>query len=83
MSAATQAPSGIYCLNDVQDSRGRWVKCRYWLGESLQPVVYVASVKKGEEVTIAEPRDVRICKGCGQVAVFVPRAGLDLRRAAS
>lgn len=58
-------------------------RCKYWLGESPEPLVYVESVEKGEEVTIPAPRDVRICKGCGSVAIFVPKASLDLRRMAS
>lgn len=55
-------------------------RCNYWLGESSEPLVYVESVAKGEHVTIPAPRDVRICKGCGHVAIFVPRSSLDLRR---
>lgn len=53
--------------------------CKYWLGESPEPLVYVESVEKGEEVKIPPPRDVRICKGCGSVAIFVPRESLARR----
>lgn len=56
-------------------------RCKYWLGESPEPLVYVESVEKGEEVTIPPPRDVRICKGCGQVAIFVPKSSLKVRHA--
>ena len=66
----------VLCGNTL-DKKGRPVTCDHWLGESPEPLVYVDSVAKGADVRIPPPRDVRICKGCGGVAVFVPRRALD------
>jgi hypothetical protein len=54
--------------------------CDYWLGESVVPLVRVEHVAKGDEVTIRPPRDLRLCKACGRVTVFVAIRDLDMLR---
>jgi hypothetical protein len=55
--------------------------CDYWLGESSTPLVRIEVVAKGEDVALAPPRDLRLCKGCGRVNVFVATKDLDVLRA--
>ena len=57
--------------------------CRKWVGETVAPLVPVETVAAGEESKIAPPRDLRLCRSCGTVTVFIPRADLDLRRSAA
>ncbi|WP_425154697.1 hypothetical protein [Candidatus Palauibacter sp.] len=54
----------------------RCARCDCWLGESAEPLVHVDTVTKGYDVTLAPPRDLRLCKSCGRVNVFVPRRSL-------
>lgn len=51
--------------------------CSHWLGESPVPLVYVESVKKSAEARITTPRDLRLCKSCGYINVFIARADLE------
>lgn len=53
--------------------------CGYWVGESSKPLAYVEHVASGYEAVIPHPRDLRLCKQCSRVSVFVPEE--DLRRA--
>ena len=55
--------------------------CDYWLGESAEPVVFVDHVPRSAEVGVQAPRDLRLCKACGRVNVFVARKDLDSYRA--
>ena len=55
--------------------------CTHWLGESSVPLVFVAHVQKGEEPGVERPRDLRLCKSCGSVNVFVSRNDLAGRLA--
>ena len=66
-------------MSDV-DTSLRCGKCGYWLGESTVSLVRVEHVSKGNDVTIAPPRDLRLCKQCSRVNVFIARADLDLHR---
>jgi hypothetical protein len=60
--------------------------CKTWLGESVVDLVFVEHVEKGvesvSELGVRPPRDLRLCKSCDRVNVFIPRAELDQRRAA-
>lgn len=47
--------------------------CKHWLGESAVPLVYIEHVGHGTEARVAAPRDLRLCKSCGRVNVFVAR----------
>lgn len=55
-------------------------KCSYWLGESPEPLVFVEDVAKSNEASVDPPRDMRLCKSCGRVNVFIARKDLDLVR---
>lgn len=50
--------------------------CNYWLGESTVPLVNLECVMKSAEATIKPPRDLRVCKSCGQVNVLIARKDL-------
>lgn len=63
----------LRCANS--DCRG------YWLGEAPERVVLMEMVAKGADVTVQPPRDLRICKRCGCVNVFVTLKDLGLRAA--
>jgi hypothetical protein len=54
--------------------------CNHWLGESVEPLAFVECVKNGMDATIAPPRDLRLCKSCLRVSVFIPRRDLDIIR---
>lgn len=56
----------------------RCSNCNYWLGESVVSLAHLGHVQKSAEATVKPPRDLRVCKSCGQVNVFVPREGLGL-----
>lgn len=51
--------------------------CNHWLGESPVELVFVETVERGPDARIASPRDLRLCKSCGRVNVFVARDALD------
>jgi hypothetical protein len=51
--------------------------CRHWLGESAVPLVYIEHVGHGTKARVAAPRDLRLCKSCGRVNVFVAREHLN------
>lgn len=53
--------------------------CGQYLGESASELVLVDRVSKGEDVRVAPPRDIRLCRGCGAKLIFIPRADLELR----
>lgn len=53
--------------------------CSHWLGESPEPLVYIEHVERGGDARIGAPRDLRLCKSCGRVNVFVARTDLDAR----
>lgn len=55
-------------------------KCGYWLGEATEPLVRIEVVPRGPDVTVDSPRDLRYCKQCLSVNVFVPRKEFDRRR---
>jgi hypothetical protein len=52
--------------------------CNYWLGESVAPLVRLGTVEKSSEATVKRPRDLRVCKSCGKVNVFLARSALGL-----
>lgn len=54
--------------------------CDYWLGESTQPLVFVETVSHSRKATVAPPRDIRQCKGCGEKNIYIPRSELPNRR---
>ena len=56
--------------------------CRKWIGEAAIALIPVETVAAGTECKVAPPRDLRLCRSCGRVTVFIPRADLDLRRRA-
>ena len=56
--------------------------CRKWIGEATTALVPVETVAAGKDCKVAPPRDLRLCRSCGRVTVFIPRADLDLRRKA-
>ena len=51
-------------------------KCKHWLGESPEPVVYVETVANSSESQIPPPRDLRMCRSCQRLNVFVPLKAL-------
>lgn len=53
-------------------------KCGYWLGESAVPLVNLGVVAKAADATVRGPRDLRLCRKCEQVNVFVTRESLGL-----
>lgn len=55
--------------------------CSHWLGEASLPLVYIEHVRRGAEAKVAAPRDLRLCKSCGQVNVFVAFEHLQARLA--
>lgn len=57
--------------------------CSHWLGESSVPLVYVEHVRRGSEARVSAPRDLRLCKSCGRVNVFVARDHLHAALASS
>ena len=54
--------------------------CNHWLGESVERLVFIKHVGKSPEAGIERPRDLRLCKSCSRVNVFIPRSDLDIRR---
>ncbi|MFW6089686.1 MAG: hypothetical protein ACODAB_08030 [Gemmatimonadota bacterium] len=54
-------------------------KCSHWLGEAPEPLVYVEHVGRSTEARVEPPRDLRLCKSCGRVNVFVARTDLGER----
>lgn len=62
------------------DGALRCGNCHCWLGEATVELVRIEVLEKGAEATIRPPRDLRLCKQCRRVNVFVPKADLDLRR---
>ncbi len=60
----------------------RCYECRKWVGESVDPLIPVDRIAAGAECKVDPPRDLRLCRSCGVVTVFIPRADLDLRRRA-
>lgn len=54
--------------------------CQYWLGESAEPLVFVETVAKSADALVQRPRDLRLCKSCGRVNVFIRRGDLDAAR---
>lgn len=63
-------------------SKLRCGNCDHWLGEAPSPLVYVTNIATGEEPSVRPPRDLRLCKSCGQVNVFIAQRDLDARLAA-
>lgn len=57
--------------------------CKHWLGESPEPLVFVEDVGRSDEARVDPPRDLRLCKSCGRVNVFIARKDLDLIRTAA
>lgn len=61
--------------------------CGNWLGEAAVDLVFVEDVEKGQKsvssLDVQRPRDLRLCKSCERVNVFVPRSDLDRRRTAT
>lgn len=55
--------------------------CQHWLGEAPEALVYVEHVGKGAEAKVEPPRDLRLCKSCNRVNVFIARKDLDIARA--
>ena len=53
--------------------------CKHWLGEASEPLVFVEDVNRGPDTKVSEPRDLRLCKSCNRVNVFIPRSVLDRR----
>lgn len=51
--------------------------CNYWIGESAIDLVRVEVVDRSAETRVATPRDLRVCKSCGGVNVFVSKDALD------
>jgi HK97 family phage prohead protease len=51
--------------------------CKYWLGEAVEEMAAIDHVGHGRDVTLSPPRDLRLCKQCGRVTVFVRRKDLD------
>lgn len=51
--------------------------CDHWLGESPEPLVFVEHVGRGTDAKINPPRDLRLCKACLRVNVFIKRSDLD------
>lgn len=53
--------------------------CNFWLGESSEPLVYVDTVPKWDpatdgELKVRKPRDLRLCKKCEHVNIYVPKS---------
>lgn len=57
-------------------------RCNYWLGEAPSQMVNLGVFAKAGDVTIQGPRDLRLCRKCEQVNVFVPLAELGIKSAA-
>lgn len=55
--------------------------CSHWLGEAPVPLVRIDVVARGSDARVKPPRDLRLCKSCGRVNVFVARADLEARLA--
>lgn len=53
--------------------------CKHWLGEATEPLVYVEHVNRGPDANVSRPRDLRLCKSCNRVNVFISKAALDGR----
>lgn len=53
--------------------------CDYWIGEASTELVLVATIQKNTDPPVQSPRDLRLCKGCGKVSVFVARTDLYAR----
>lgn len=51
--------------------------CGYWVGESTEAMVFVETVDRSVKCLLSPPRDMRICKSCNRVNVFIPRGALD------
>lgn len=51
--------------------------CGHWLGESPEQLVFIEHVAKSGEARIDPPRDLRMCRSCQQVNVFIRLAELD------
>ncbi len=46
-------------------------------------MIFVDHVSRDPEAEIGPPRDLRLCKSCGRVNVFVQKDDLDLHMAES
>lgn len=55
--------------------------CSHWLGESPVPLVFIEHVQKGADAKVLAPRDLRLCKSCSRVNVFVALEHLQARLA--
>lgn len=53
--------------------------CKHWLGESSEPLLYVEHVDRSSDARVSRPRDLRLCKSCNQVNVFILKSALDTR----
>lgn len=53
--------------------------CSHWLGESPSELVFVEHVQRGPDARVIPPRDLRLCKSCGRVNVFVAREEVEAR----
>lgn len=50
--------------------------CGRVLGEAHDSLIFVGKVKELAEVQVSGPRDVRYCKSCNRLAVYIPKASL-------
>ena len=66
---AEDGPTALRCRN-----------CNRWLGESTEPLIFIEHVRKSADVHIRPPRDLRFCKNCNCVNVFVNLKDLDTIR---
>lgn len=51
--------------------------CGHWIGEAPAELILVEHVKRSGDTKVEAPRDLRICRGCGRVNVFVALSSLD------
>lgn len=68
-------------MSEARDNDLQCGNCKLWVGESAEPMVKIDVVDSGFEATVPPPRDLRLCKRCGKVTVFVPSKDIDAWRA--
>lgn len=57
----------------------RCQNCSHYLGESSVELVSLGTVKHSTEVKVQPPRDLRYCKSCQNISIYVARADLEAR----
>jgi HK97 family phage prohead protease len=61
----------------------RCANCSHWVGEAVEEMVRIGHEPNAKNLHVRPPRDLRLCRSCGRVTVFIPKNDLDRIRGRS